>query len=84
MKKNHRCSLQYHNKKIETIIILKGKLKVKIKNKKKNFKKGEIFTIKPKTIHRMEAVGSSCTYLESSSVHLKDVIRLEDDYSRKK
>ena len=28
MKKGHRCSLQYHNKKKETIFVLSGKLKV--------------------------------------------------------
>tara|TARA_B100000287_G_C19971646_1_gene518761 strand:- start:58 stop:393 length:336 start_codon:yes stop_codon:yes gene_type:complete len=84
MKKNHRCSLQYHNKKIETIIIIKGKLKVQIKSKIKSFRQGDIFTIKPKVIHRMQAVSGNCTYLESSSIHLKDVVRLDDDYSRKK
>tara|TARA_B100000963_G_scaffold87730_1_gene75289 strand:+ start:1517 stop:1852 length:336 start_codon:yes stop_codon:yes gene_type:complete len=84
MKKNHRCSLQYHNKKIETIIVVRGKLKVIIKNKIKIFKQGDIFTIRPKTVHRMEAIKGNCTYLESSSVHLKDVIRLQDDYFRKK
>ena len=38
MKKNHRCSLQYHNKKKETILVLNGKLQIELqkKNKKKN------------------------------------------------
>ena len=30
MKKNHRCSLQFHNLKKETIYVLKGKLKITI------------------------------------------------------
>ena len=35
MKKNHRCSLQYHKKKHETFIVLKGKLKVYLGKKNK-------------------------------------------------
>ena len=85
----HRCSIQYHNLKKETIYVLSGKLRIyygesvdELRNS--IFCSGDSITIPPKQVHRMEAVGSSCTYLESSSVHLKDVIRLEDDYSRKK
>ena len=37
MKKNHRCSLQFHNFKKETIYVLKGKLKITIGSKKKNY-----------------------------------------------
>ena len=35
MKKGHRCSLQYHNKKKETIFVLSGKLKIYFGKKKK-------------------------------------------------
>ena len=35
MKNKHRCSLQYHKKKIESIIVVKGILKVTINKKKK-------------------------------------------------
>ena len=31
MKKNHRCSLQFHKKKKETIYVLNGKLRIYIK-----------------------------------------------------
>ena len=31
MKKNHQCSLQYHNVKKESVLVLSGKLKVMIK-----------------------------------------------------
>ena len=82
MKNKHRCSLQYHKKKIESIIVVKGILKVTINKKKKRFKPGEIFTLKPNTIHRMEAIKGNCIYLETSSTHLDDVIRIEDDYKR--
>ena len=32
MFKGHRCSLQYHNKKLETLFILSGELKVFLQN----------------------------------------------------
>ena len=88
MKKGHRCSLQFHKKKIETIFVIKGKLRIlygnKIKKlKKKIFKQYQFITINPKTIHRMEAL-TNCIYLESSTPELKDVIRLSDDYKRVK
>ena len=87
MKKGHRCSLQFHKKKTETIFILSGKLKIffgKNKNKlnHKTFVSQSTMTIKPKIIHRMQAL-TDCIYLESSSPEITDVIRLSDDYKRK-
>ena len=85
MKAGHRCSLQFHKKKMETIYVIKGKLKIKFGNKKKLrnkvFLKGSTITIKPKTIHRMEAITDSI-YLESSTPELTDLVRLSDDYNR--
>lgn len=86
MNKGHQCSLQFHNKKIETIYIIKGKLRIYIgKNKKKLksklYKQGQTITIIPKTIHRMRAETTS-VYLEASTPELKDVVRIEDDYRR--
>ena len=88
MKKGHRCSLQFHKKKIETIFIVKGKLKI-FYGKKENSLKSRIFesektiTIKPGIIHRMQAILDT-TYLEASTPELKDVIRISDDYKRVK
>ena len=82
MKKGHRCSLQYHKKKIETITCLKGLLSINLNKKKVLLKQNETLTIKPKQIHRMTAENKDCLYMESSSNHLSDVIRIEDDYSR--
>jgi mannose-6-phosphate isomerase-like protein (cupin superfamily) len=86
MKKNHRCSLQYHNKKKETIYVLSGELKIYIgKNKNKLrskiYKKGSTVTIGPRIIHRMKAE-KNCFYLEASTPHNSDVVRLCDDYKR--
>ena len=85
MKKNHRCSLQFHKKKIETIFVVSGSLQI-LYGKSKKFKKvllkkNQVMTLKPFTIHRMSAK-SDCFYLEASTTQLKDVVRLEDDYKR--
>lgn len=86
MKKNHRCSLQFHNYKKETIYVLKGRLKIlsgknKEKLKSKIYKMGESITINPKIIHRMEAI-TDATYLEASTPEMHDVVRIVDDYKR--
>ena len=87
MKKNHRCSLQFHKKKIETIFVVDGRLKIyygKNINKlsEKIFKSQNTITINPKTIHRMQAI-TDCIYLEASTPEIEDVVRLSDDYNRK-
>ena len=86
MKKGKRCSLQFHNNKMETIFVLSGKLNIvtgkNLKNlKSKIFGKHSYITLKPKIIHRMEAI-TDTFYLESSTPELLDVVRLEDDYNR--
>ena len=86
MKKGHRCSLQYHRKKTETILVLKGILRIfygnsKNKIKSKIYKRGQSITLKPKIIHRMQGV-TNCIYLEASSPEFEDVVRLSDDYKR--
>ena len=87
MKKGHRCSLQYHNRKIETIFIISGNLKIyfgddKNKLRYKTFKPHNTITLRPKKIHRMQAV-NDCIYLEASSPEIMDVVRISDDYKRK-
>ena len=86
MYEGHRCSLQYHNYKLETIYILEGKLRIYFgedQNSLENniFEAGESITLSPKVVHRMEAV-SDCIYLESSTPEINDVVRLADDYIR--
>ena len=86
MKKNHRCSLQYHDFKKETIYVLSGDLKILIGKDQNNletkvYKAGESITINPGIIHRMEGVTDS-VYIEASTPEMEDVIRLSDDYKR--
>jgi len=82
MNEGKRCSLQYHEYKKETIYVLDGILKIQIGEESIDYEKGDFVTIVPGVIHRMEGVTTS-VYLESSTNELDDVIRIEDDYSRK-
>jgi mannose-6-phosphate isomerase-like protein (cupin superfamily) len=84
--KGHRLSLQYHEEKEETLYLLKGSLRLKIEDARgrlmvRSIKPGVAFTIKPKKIHRMEAL-KDCEIIEVSTPELHDVVRLEDDYNR--
>jgi len=86
MKKGNTCSIQYHELKTETIVVLSGKLNIYIGDTLENMTVkeyifGETITIKPYVIHRMEAVDDSL-YMESSTNELWDVIRLQDNYNR--
>jgi quercetin dioxygenase-like cupin family protein len=86
MKKGHACSIQYHELKTETIVVLSGKLNIYIGDTLetltvKEYVFGDTVTIKPYIIHRMEAVEDSL-YIESSTNELWDVIRLQDNYNR--
>jgi len=82
----HRCSLQYHNIKKETIYVLSGILKIfQGKNQhsleEKLYRAGDTITIPPGLIHRMEGV-EDAVYLEASTPEMDDVVRLVDDYQR--
>ena len=86
MRKNNCCSIQYHELKKETIVVLSGVLKIYIGNdinnlEEKNYMLGDTITIQPYTIHRMEAVEDSL-YIETSTNELWDVVRLQDNYNR--
>lgn len=86
MTKGNKCSLQFHNDKKETFLILSGKMKFLIGNSIDTLEElylsvGDYCTIEPKVIHRMEAV-EDCLYIETSTNFLDDVVRLQDDYNR--
>jgi len=81
----HRLSLQYHNKKDETIHLWSGRLTLVVDEGKglieREMKPGESYHIRPGTKHRMIAI-NDCDILEASTPELDDVVRLEDSYGR--
>ena len=86
MLKGHRCSLQLHNHKKETIYVLSGQLKIISGPDQDNltgkiYTEGDSITISPGVGHRMEGVEDSI-YLEASTPEMDDVVRLVDDYER--
>lgn len=75
------CSLQYHENKTETIFVLDGTLKIEINGDFHSYIAGDCVTILPYQIHRMTGV-TDTHYLECSTPHSTDVVRLEDKYGR--
>lgn len=86
IEKGHRFSLQYHEKKCETQLIIEGKVKFTYGTNPKKLKvitvaAGEKVDIPPGCIHRAEALQRTVIF-EVSTPELDDVIKLEDDYGR--
>ena len=82
----HRCSLQFHERKQETIYVLSGLLRIVSGStqevlSEQLYRAGDSITIRPGIIHRMEGVEDS-VYLEASTPEMDDVVRLSDDYMR--
>lgn len=83
IEKGHRLSLQFHRHKHESLMVLRGRLKLLLGKKTKTVGPGTAFTIAPKTIHRFEANKGRVTLIEVSTPELWDVVRLQDDYGRR-
>ena len=87
IKAGQALSLQFHEKKDETIFVLKGKLCFEhgaagdTPLQTTILDEGETFHIQPHYRHRM--IGETdCDILEVSTPELDDVVRLEDRYGR--
>ena len=86
VKAGHALSLQYHEKKDETIHLLRGRMKFFVGASQDELRElelteGQSYHITPGTVHRMEAV-TDVDMLEASTPELTDVVRLEDRYGR--
>ena len=75
----HRTSLQYHREKIETICVFEFGTGAGIELNGKIAPLDRPCLLLPGMVHR--AIGP-CKFLEISSDHLDDVVRLEDDFGR--
>jgi mannose-6-phosphate isomerase len=83
----HALSLQYHERKDETIHLLRGRMRFWAGPlggalEEVALEEGASFRIRPGMVHRMEAI-SDVDILEASTPHLDDVVRLEDRYGRR-
>ena len=82
---NQRMSLQYHEKKEETIYVMSGVLILWESKEAETFKRlgpGTVYHVKPGQIHRFGAGDNAVMLTEVSTNFLEDVVRLEDDYKR--
>jgi len=78
-------SVQYHNKKDETVHLLSGEISYRVKTNElledMRLRVGESFRITPGTVHQMVAL-TDCDVLEVSTPEIDDVVRLSDKYGR--
>jgi mannose-6-phosphate isomerase len=85
IKAGHALSVQYHERKDETIFLLRGEMVYRVQENGElrdvRLGVGEAFRNVPGTIHQMEAV-TDCDVLEASTPDLDDVVRLSDRYGR--
>jgi len=86
VKAGHALSLQYHNRKDETIYLYSGRLLFEMGERngpltRREMNPGDSIRVTPGTVHRMTAI-DDCEILEVSTPDLDDVVRLEDRYGR--
>jgi mannose-6-phosphate isomerase len=81
----HLLSLQYHERKDESIYVLAGEIILRLRRDdaliERPLAAGQSFHIVPKLVHQFEAVVAS-DLLEASTPEIDDVVRLEDRYGR--
>jgi len=88
IKKGHRLSLQYHEKRCESIIVDRGRIKLHWFENEDTTPRitvmapGDHFDIPAGMKHRFEAIDDACL-IEVSTPEINDVVRLDDDYGRK-
>ncbi len=88
VRKGHRLSLQYHEKKDETMYVYQGRALLEIEGSdghmvSTELQPGQCLRIPPGTRHRLKAIEDT-TFFEVSTPELEDVVRLKDDYGRAK
>lgn len=81
IRKGHRLSLQYHERKHETQYVESGRVRYTLAGSELIAEPGTTINLPPGTVHRMEALEDSRIF-EVSTPDLDDVVRLEDDYGR--
>lgn len=88
LKKGHRLSLQYHERKHEVQYVDSGRIRYTLGSTDRPGDvrevigtAGTVVILPPGAIHRLEALEDSRIF-EVSTPELDDVVRIEDDYGR--
>lgn len=86
VKKGNRSSLQYHQQKHEHIYVDRGVAQMEWQNERGQMetlilRAGDVVENKPGRKHRTTAL-EDVRFIEVSTPHLDDVVRVEDDYNR--
>lgn len=86
VKAGQALSLQYHERKDETIHLWKGRMRFHVGPSAEQLQviemqEGDSYHVTPGTVHMMEAI-TDVDILEASTPHLEDVVRLRDRYGR--
>jgi mannose-6-phosphate isomerase len=84
--KGQALSLQYHNKKDETIYVQSGRMLFEIGPRadaleRREMGPGDVIHVAPPTVHRMTAIEDTDIF-EVSTPEVEDVVRLKDLYGR--
>jgi mannose-6-phosphate isomerase-like protein (cupin superfamily) len=86
IKAGEALSLQYHQRKEETLRVLEGRVEFVAGDsvnqlRTHRLEPGAVFHVPPGCLHRMVAI-TDCILLEVSTSEVDDVVRLEDRYGR--
>ena len=74
-----KSSLMYHPEKVETFVMLEGRLLFEHEETEKTLYPGDVVTIYPGETHRFQWAGENVVFLEVSSHHEDDdVVKLEE------
>ena len=87
IQKDQEISLQYHDKKTETLTLFSGKCQIIIGEEAQALTENSMeqysgYTIYPNTIHQIRAT-TDCVVFEASTPELGTTYRLEDKYGRR-
>ena len=86
IKDGHRLSMQHHEKKTETMLVIEGSVMIETDDghvaMRMAYGEGAVMHLEPGTKHRLEAYAGNVKIIEVSTTELNDVVRHDDDYGR--
>ena len=89
IRKGHRLSRQYHNRKVETIYVMNGPMTIEVgpdhagdEIRSHKMLAGDTYHVPTGLVHRFCAPDADVVIMEVSTTEPNDVVRLDDDYGR--